>query len=128
MKIIPVGVESALVDDEDYSYLCHYRWSLGTKGEAKTNVRGDCGVWHVKRMHQFLLFAPYGFMIDRINGNSLNNRKENLRVVTNGQNRTNSGPSKNNTLGFKGIYPHGGKFQVQVFKNGKLHNEGTFLF
>ena len=42
-------------------------------------------------------------MIDHIDENKSNNNVENLRWATNQDNQFNSGISKNNTSGFKGI-------------------------
>lgn len=38
-------------------------------------------------MHRVLLDAPKGMQVDHINGNGLDNREENLRVVSNAQNQ-----------------------------------------
>jgi len=42
--------------------------------------------------------------IDHINHNTLDNRKENLRIVTGSQNGMNQKLHKNNTSGYKGVH------------------------
>lgn len=43
-----------------------------------------------KFLHRIVLKAPRGLMVDHINGNGLDNRKLNLRLVTNTQNQWNA--------------------------------------
>ena len=56
----------------------------------------------------FMLYTnsdiPSGMEIDHIDGNKINNTKENLRLVTTQENQRNVGINKNNTSGYVGIY------------------------
>jgi len=66
--------------------------------------------------------------IDHINGDKLDNRRENLRSATRSQNKMNSGKPKNNTSGYKGVcwYKRGNKWRAQIGINGKLKHLGYF--
>lgn len=58
-------------------------------------------------LHRFIISATEGLVVDHINGNTLDNRKNNLRMATkaeNGQNRVNL--AKNNTSGVRGVTWH----------------------
>lgn len=59
--------------------------------------------------------------VDHINGNGLDNRRENLRVATVSQNNANKQKTKRNKSGYKGVYPHStnGTFIAQITINGK---------
>lgn len=56
-------------------------------------------------MHREILGLKFGDPRegDHIDGNTLNNRRENLRIATISQNRTNKKKQKNNTSGFNGV-------------------------
>ena len=56
---------------------------------------------------------PPGMCIDHIDGNKLNDRIENLRMVTLSINQRNSKIPKNNRNGIMGVYPHAEGFSVQ---------------
>lgn len=94
------GFES-LVDASDFDYLSQYSWHY-SHGYAKSRIKTSEG-WKYFYLHRFLLNAAKGVQIDHINGDSLDNRKCNLRICNNQQNSMNTGLSKNNTSGFKGV-------------------------
>jgi len=54
-------------------------------------------------LHRFIMNSPKGKVIDHINGDKLDNRKQNLRIYTIKQNIINSKISKNNTSGYTGV-------------------------
>ena len=54
-------------------------------------------------MHRMITNAPDDKLIDHINGNSLDERRVNLRECSYSENVRNSKISKNNTSGFKGV-------------------------
>lgn len=127
-KLIPLSKGlHAIVDDEDFEWLSQWKWSaMGGKKGWTHYASGSQGM-----MHRLILgLKPHHKRIaDHINGNGLDNRRCNLRRVTNGQNQRNKGPNKNNTLGIKGVYWHLQKkrFQVQVMHNWKAIYIGRYL-
>jgi hypothetical protein len=66
--------------------------------------------------------------IDHINGDSLDNRIENLREATQSLNGANSKLAKSNTSGFKGVTwrKDTKKWMAQITKNKKHYNLGSF--
>lgn len=89
MKKIPLTRgQFAIVDDDDYAPLSEYKWHLLTSGTgpyyaARTDrSNGQKAVM----MHRVINNTPDGLVTDHINGNSLDNRKENLRSLTNFEN------------------------------------------
>jgi hypothetical protein len=79
----------ALVDDEDAERVARVDWfpAHGRTVYAKT---GSTTIGANRRlMHRLIMRAEVGTIIDHINGNGLDNRKENLRFVTASENALN---------------------------------------
>jgi hypothetical protein len=114
-----------LVDDEDYEMLIGLgvRWCVND-GYAFNSVYG--------RMHRFLSSAPKGRMVDHVNGNKLDNRRENLRIATNSQNQANRKVSRGVSK-FKGVTwqkrtydASRGYWKAQIVANGVVHYLGSY--
>ena len=92
----------ALVDSEDYFAVAKHKWHV--------NPCGGSGLYAHRRkdgklvsMHREILGAKDGEYVDHINGDSLDNRRRNLRICTNAENGRNSKISKANKSGYKGV-------------------------
>jgi len=85
----------AIVDDDQYEELAQWRWKAKPNGSgsgiyAVRNTIDRDGVNRTIRMHRSVLGYEGPLDIDHINRNPLDNRRENLRIVTrseNGKNR-----------------------------------------
>jgi len=68
-----------------------------------------------------------GLDTDHINGDGLDNRRENIRVSTKSQNQANRrNLQSNNTSGFKGVDFHRGKWRAQIKVDGRKIDLGSF--
>lgn len=69
-----------------------------------------------------------GEHVDHIDGNPLNNRRTNLRVATDSQNKMNRGKQKDNTTGYKGVTYKSDrrKWVAQIKKDRKNYYLGGF--
>jgi hypothetical protein len=112
---------SALVDDADYLALSKYKWYLGTKGYVIRNEYLGDGKNTTVRMARAVMGFPVALQVDHRNRNKLDNRRSNLRAVTNGVNQTNKGIAKNNTSGYKNIHFDKAKklWRLDLFRSGK---------
>lgn len=132
MKEIPLTKgKVALVDDEDYEKLSKNKWHASWDGHNWYAARGVRIGNKIKKisMHREILNAPKEMQVDHINGNGLDNRKENLRLCTHQQNLLNKKNSyKNNKLGIKGVCWRDDtkRFQAQICVGGKNIRLGYF--
>jgi hypothetical protein len=115
---IPVRDLFVLVDRRRFAELCRYRWNLlkrrgrpgavtrsGTKSEGRKTIF----------MHRQILNAPDGVWVDHINGNPLDNRRCNLRLVSARQNQMNRGPNlAARPSRFKGVTRERGKWVARI--------------
>jgi len=81
-RMIQVGRLPALVDDADYEALSRHMWRLHSTGNYAERGGGSTKVL----MHREVICAKPGEYVDHINGNGLDNRRENLRICTHQQN------------------------------------------
>ncbi len=92
-------------DLEDYDKIKDYCWRIDKNGYVVTSVYNEKTNRFNKllRLHRFLMKCPNGFVVDHINGNKLDNRKENLRICTQSDNTKNHILLSNNTTGVSGV-------------------------
>ena len=101
----------AIVSDEDFKMVNQHKWYCVPKDNCEYachdfgNKDNQYGVKHVT-MHKFLMDTPFGMQVDHIDGNGLNNCRENLRICTQSQNNGNYRISARNKSGFKGVSWH----------------------
>lgn len=122
--------QSTLVSEEDFSLLNQYKWFA--KWDVHTNsfyaVRNEGRI--VRKtvfMHQAILNIPAGMVGDHKNGNTLDNRRENLRVCSRADNVINSKLRSNNTTGYRGVVrTRHGKWCVKLVKNQKTLFQKNF--
>ena len=79
-------------------------------------------------MHQLVIDVDDQRIPDHINGNRLDNRKQNLRTATRHQNAMNQGIAKNNTSGKTGVHWHSNinKWIANIGYGNKLVHLGYF--
>ena len=91
MKQIPLTQgRFALVDDDDYDDLAQLRWTAGgKKGYYAVRNFYINGKRMAELMHRRILAVTSSLDVDHINHNTIDKRKENLRVCTRSENLKN---------------------------------------
>lgn len=83
-----------LYDECDKHLIENYTWTIGNHGYA-FNAKKVNGVSTSVLLHRFLFdHIPDGFVVDHINKNKLDNRRANLRLVSQSDNMKNSTSAK----------------------------------
>lgn len=110
----------AIIDKEDFDKIKNMSWYYDSKGYA----RNRNGIM----MHRIVMQCPDKIEVDHKNHNTLDNRKENLRICTRSQNQANKQLTATNTSGFKGVSfnKKKNKFSASIRCNGKQFHLGYF--
>lgn len=112
----------ALIDYEDVEKIMKHNWCFDDKYAASCIKRKKV------YMHRFILNAPLNKEVDHINGNKLDNRKCNLRLVEDVENQWHRSKNYNNLTGFKGVSfnKEHKKYSATIMARGKKYFIGYF--
>ena len=83
------------------------------------------------RMHQLIAPSEPGHVVDHINGNRMDNRRENLREATSRENSQNRKAERFSVSKFKGVFfaqdkPRSKPWYAEIRENGRRHFLGCF--
>jgi hypothetical protein len=124
-------VAYALVSQQDFHSLSLSRWSLlvgktTSYAYRQEHIKGTRSGNRCHYMHRVILGLPCGgghaIEADHLNFNGLDNRRENLRVVTRSEQVSRRRPWSQNGSGSFGVYPPRGRshlWTASIFRNGK---------
>lgn len=120
----------AIVDSKDFEEVSKYRWTL-SKGYART---GQLPGYPRIFLHQLVYLRQHGSLpvhpnsIDHIDRDPLNCTRENLREASQSLQLANTGVSKRNVSGYRGVSwdKKEQRWQARVNLKGKSHFLGRF--
>lgn len=125
----------AIVDSADFDMVSQFKWcyvsngrGYATRGITRRHKKTGGKDEHITiQMHRFILNAKPGEFVDHISGDGLDNRRSNIRLVSNAENSRNRLLGKNNKSGFKGVHwdKYHGRFVVRIRVNGRSEYAGS---
>ncbi len=125
MKLIKISKgKEVIVDDDDFEELNKFKWHYNKLGYVARSGKENGKRFGVY-MHRQIMNTPKGKYTDHINGNTLDNTKNNLRICTQAENSRNS-RSKNN--GYKGVIKrtNHNSYMAQIELQGKVFYLGNY--
>ncbi len=113
-----------ILDQKDYYHFGCFNWEVhgyDNKFYAVRNVMGNPRWTTTVRLHRLIMNAPKGVLVDHHNGDSLDNRRDNLRLATHSQNSCNKQKKKNASSVFMGVcfYKSRNKWSANICHNNK---------
>lgn len=122
------------VDPEDFDRFGRFKWRANVSGPGRIYAARATGsrtkkspIVHIK-LHRAILGAMPGEEVDHINGDTLDNRRCNLRIATRAENLRNRKGNARGTSHFKGVHLHrkSGKWRASIRVSGKEKSLGLF--
>jgi hypothetical protein len=120
----------ALVDDDIYEAIGHLKWYARkdkNRYYAVRNFQKSKGQRGAIYLHHIVIGYPLDNQeVDHIDGDGLNNQRNNLRIVTNRKNQQNTNNHRNGRL--VGCYFHKrvNRWQARIVINGRQQSLGYF--
>ncbi|BAL85162.1 putative HNH endonuclease (plasmid) [Selenomonas ruminantium subsp. lactilytica TAM6421] len=129
MKKIPLSGKRGenlftLVDDDIYEKYSSVVWHVNGQSDRPYCINDKLGL-----LHRVIMGAQVGMMVDHINHNTLDNRRENLRLVSAKENAWNSKKtdSRDCTSKFKGVTrDRFGHWCVMFWKDNKAYTKDSY--
>ena len=100
------GIFYTLIDLNDIDKIKNHCWGIHDVNnyliiETKLKINNK---YSILKLHRLIMNCPDGMIVDHINHNTLDNRKENLRICTYKENSENRNVQKNSKSGIRGIF------------------------
>jgi hypothetical protein len=115
--------EPFYIDLEDFWKVKNICWNQSDTGYIISDINNKR-----TRLHRFIMNCPDGMDVDHINHNKLDNRKNNLRIVTRSQNHMNKPVRSDNTTSVTGVwwFKERNKWTSEITINRKKIHLGCF--
>lgn len=115
-------------DKQDLNLVRQYYWNVCSSNGIylRTTVTIDKKKLKVLWLHRLLMGNPENKIVDHINGDSLDNRRCNLRLVDTQINAWNRHSTKYNPSGIRGLYIK--QYKGKLFYSAQIKRRGKIMF
>lgn len=119
----------ALIDPEFAALVRNFNWSVMERGAlcyAVTNLEGEDGTKRHLHMHRLIAMPSRELVVDHVNGDGLDNRSHNLRILTQGENNKNKAKRSMSSSIYKGVSKVGLQYRARIEVNGRKVECGRY--
>lgn len=116
-----------IIDDSDSAIVQQHSWHASFKNGtpyAQSSIKDESGKYKNVLLHRKLMNAGSDQIVDHINGNTLDNRRSNLRFATSAENARNKRSSSK--YGHSGVRKVNGSWNALISPNGIDIALGTY--
>jgi hypothetical protein len=118
-----------LFDPEDAAIVAAHKWTITRRPHTNYVIRSVCesGKSRGIYLHRAIMMPPEGMEVDHINGNGLDNRRANLRIVTCSENMANNRHALGKS-GYRGVWvtQGGNRWTAIIKRQMRRYYLGTF--
>ena len=93
-----------MISCEDYNKISKYKWTFKVDNNGNYRIRSTSGELHGEDLSTWLLNGTNDMVVDHINRDTLDNRRENLRLVSRSINSTNAKARTESKTEIRGVY------------------------
>jgi hypothetical protein len=128
--IVNIKGFNVLIDDDSYELvMANQPWHIKNRRGDRIYFEHSTG-WKKPKiiLHRLIINCSKGMVVDHINGDTLDNRRCNLRICSVKENNMNTKRSKRNSTGYKGVTfdKYHKKYRANIVKDGKRKLLGYF--
>ncbi len=120
------GEFTVRLDDEDYKELKVYKWCVAKTIDRYVTRAYIPETQKYVALHTLIMKPDKGLVVDHINHNPLDNRRSNLRTVTQHQNTLNSIRRNTFSTPYVGVYAGSGGFKAEIRKGNVVYQAHWF--
>ncbi|MDR0721143.1 MAG: HNH endonuclease [Treponema sp.] len=131
---INIGGFAVIIDDNVIERINKYKWQASSRdGYHVSFMAFDKEQSRNIQLHRYIINAPDDKIVDHKNGDTLDNRIENLRLCEIQDNARNRGSSRESKSGYRGVYydsrpeKHKKPYCAYIHVNGKRISLGCFI-